>query len=253
MADYSGDRTPQGADAIRQIMDRFLADTHTAIPAIIEDFDRENQTVDCIPMVRRVFRGEDSTRSTVNFPKLVRVPLVLPFVRTAGMIITLPIKPGDTCLLVFSERGLDNWQDTGGISDPPENIGARRHHLTDGLAILAPIATPDAVCGYNPDDLEVRNGDRTTLLRISQSDAELRASGGEALLNTPVVRICGDAIIQGDLVVDGEITQGGKNSGIAFSSHVHGGVQTGGSNTLIPSGSPGPGPDTEDCPEDGCA
>lgn len=176
--DLSGSKSGSDVDYIRQIIDRLLAGTHTSIPAIVESFDPATQMIECVPVIRSRIKDIDGNVETVDRPKLVKVPLITPYVHVLGFSFTLPIQPGDTCLLMFSERGLDYWQETGEISDPPEDTGARIHDITDGIAAFGPIAKPNAIEDYQTDSTEQRNRDRTSSVQLWDAKSEWRIKTG---------------------------------------------------------------------------
>jgi hypothetical protein len=65
-------------------------------------------------------------------PAVPDVPILFP--RWRGGSITWPVQAGDQCLIVFSDRSLDEWEARGGsasvtASDP------RTHDITDAVAI----------------------------------------------------------------------------------------------------------------------
>ena len=176
--DLSGSKSGTQGDYLRQIIDRQLADTHTSIPAIVESFDPATQMIECIPVIRARKKTIDGVEFTEDRPKLVKVPLITPYVRMLGFSMTMPILPGDMVLLMFSERGLDYWQETGEISDPPEDKGARMHDLTDGIAAVGPISLPDAILDYQIDSMESRNRDRTSSFQLWEDELEARITNG---------------------------------------------------------------------------
>jgi len=176
--DFSGSKSGNQVDYLRQIIDEQLADLHTCIPALVETFDASTQMLECTPMIRARLKDQGGNESTELRPKLVKIPLNTPYVRMLGFSLTMPITPGDEVLLIFAERGLDYWQETGDYSDPPEDHSARMHDWTDGIAIVGPIAKPDAVVDYQIDCTELRNRDRTTALSIWEDETELRSSPG---------------------------------------------------------------------------
>jgi len=176
--DIAGSKSGTDVDYLRQIIDRQLADTHTAIPAIVEAFDASTQMMECVPVIRARKKDTEGNETTELRPKLVKIPLSTPYVQMLGFSLTMPVTPGDTVLLIFNERGLDYWQESGDYSDPPEDHGARMHDWTDGIAVLGPISKPAAIVDYQIDSAELRNEDRTTSCQIWENEAELRIKEG---------------------------------------------------------------------------
>lgn len=123
------------ADVIREAMNARIADVHVALPASVLRYDSATQTVDVQPTVKDAVPDEDGVLQPRAFPTLPAVPVVWP--RAGGFFLTMPIAPGDTGLLVFSELPIDRWRSTGQESGA---VNARRHGL--GNAVFYPGLSP---------------------------------------------------------------------------------------------------------------
>lgn len=123
------DRSPNLAQALRRVLELRLAELHTAMPAEIVTYDPATQTADVRPLLRQ--RGVDELGAVVQreLPLFVSVPVVFP--GGGGFRMTLPLKPGDGVLVVFSESSLERWQTSGRAAD----VELRRHHFADAIAI----------------------------------------------------------------------------------------------------------------------
>ena len=69
-----------------------------AAPGIIQSFNSAEQTV-TVQLSIREKRNNDGVETWEDIPQLVDVPVVFP--RAGGYILTMPIKPGDECLVIF--------------------------------------------------------------------------------------------------------------------------------------------------------
>lgn len=118
---------------IQAQIDNTLKDLHTAIPAIVVSFDAENRTITAQPTIQRVFSDGAGLAGPQNLPPCLDVPVL--FMSAGGYEITYPIVEGDECLLIFSERCIDAWFETGEPS-PPDDY--RKHDLSDAFAIVGP-------------------------------------------------------------------------------------------------------------------
>lgn len=88
-----------------------------------------------------------------NSPVLVDVPV---FILGGGnRVFTFPIRRGDSCLVLFNDRDMDNWHHTGSGGVPSSN---RMHDLSDGLALVGFRSQANPVIGYSTTDVEMRNG-----------------------------------------------------------------------------------------------
>ena len=125
---------PLTKPTLAQVIDRFissrLASLHTSMPAIVQSYDKETQTVEVQPAIKNVYTNEDEEEQVESLPLLVDVPVVFP--RAGGFFVSFPIVKGDSVLVVFGERSMDQWQGTGKESDPGD---LRRFSLSDAVAI----------------------------------------------------------------------------------------------------------------------
>lgn len=194
----------------RDAMENMLANLRVAMPGIVQSFDPATQTATVQPAINENVKIGDGERQAMSLPVLSDIPVQFP--RGGGYSLTLPIRPGDECLLVFSDSCIDGWWQSGGIQNQMER---RRHDLSDATAIMGITSTPRAVPGYSSDTLQVRSDDGSTFIELDGKNISIQAE---------------TITVHGDLVVDGEATI----YGIAFTPHVHGGVVTGGDTTEAP-------------------
>lgn len=181
--------------------------TRVAIPAIIQSFDPAAQTVTVQPAIREKL-CLDGDESWVNIPLLVDVPVVLP--RAGGYVLTLPIKQGDECLVIFGDMCMDGWWQAGGVQNQVE---CRRHDLSDGFAILGPWSQPKVLPNYSTSSAQLRNEAGNAYIEISDRTVNIVAEA---------VNIQASSVdIKANTTIDD------KN----FLGHVHSGVMTGGGNT----------------------
>ena len=115
-----------------------------AMPGIIQSFDPESVTAVVQPGIRCVQRDNDGATITSEYPQLVDVPVIFP--RGGGCTLTFPVKPGDECLLVFSDRCIDFWWQNGGVQ---EAVDPRLHDLSDAFAIVGPQSQARKISGIS--------------------------------------------------------------------------------------------------------
>jgi hypothetical protein len=135
-------RSPSLAQVIKQGIAARLQSLHTAIPAKVETYDATTQKADVKPLLQTHYYDEEGKLQSEALPVITSVPVVFP--AGGGFRMLFPVSPGDTVLLVFSERSLDKWlQQGGGPLDPGFT---HTHALSDAIAIpgLHPFSTPHA-------------------------------------------------------------------------------------------------------------
>lgn len=115
-------------DTIGQGVDFALANVHTIVIAKITAVNEK--TINCVPVINRVVDG-----ASIRLPEFIEVPPVI--LQGGGSYIAEPVKPGDYCLVLISERCYDSWY-AGSDFVPP--LEMRMHDYSDGFAL----------CGVNP-------------------------------------------------------------------------------------------------------
>lgn len=150
---------------------------HTAIPAIVVEYDASGPSVVAKPIVQKLFYDGE----VQSFSSIFSVPVIFP--RTSEFRLTYPLKQGDGVLLIFSESALDNFIGASGkdgeIKDlPPEDV--RRFDLTDAVAIpgLFPMGMDSKI--ENPDSMELVFKDT----EIVSDGTDLVMTNGQATIET---------------------------------------------------------------------
>ena len=167
-----------------------------AMPGIIRAFDPATQTALVQPALKMTVSMGEGVRH-LEAPTIAAVPVVLPFAQGAGLLLTLPIQPGDECLLVFADRAIDFFVERGGIQATDtcadlELSMPRAHDLTDAICIPGIISTPQAVPEYSTTHIEMRDRGRKHFISmgpdgitISDSVATWNMSGGKVTTDAP--------------------------------------------------------------------
>lgn len=198
-------------DGQAQIENKMM-DVHTALPAIVIDFDPETRTITAQPTIQRTFSGGEGMSGDVNLPPCMDVPVVFPM--GGGYELTFPIKEGDECLLIFAERCIDGWFDSGEPT-PPKDF--RQHDLSDAFALVGVRSLANKQPVWT-DGVELHG--KGNHVRIDSDSVELGA-GGATLKLTGGGLNCSVPITAPNLITDK----------MNINTHVHGGVQSGGSST----------------------
>jgi Phage protein Gp138 N-terminal domain len=216
-------------NAIRQE----LCAAYFALPGIVQSFDSVHQTVTVrIALLEKMNKitadGSGSAApvpTPTPIPVLPDVPILIP--RGGGFSVTLPVKAGDECLVIFADMCMSGWWATGGSQIPPPygTGGAydkaakqevkRRHSLSDGFAILGPWSQPRVLTAYDTSGLNIRSDDGATEIIVRES---------EVVINSASI------VINGTTTINGALFVGTRD----FVTHVHSGVTTGTGDTGPP-------------------
>ena len=174
------------AQGIEDMISKGIAGIHTACPATIVSFDAGT----CVASVKPTMTYYKSDGTTLDYPVIIGVPVFMP--KAGSSQITYPVKAGDSCLLVFAERSIDEWMGKGNS----DNHDPRRYDLTDAFCFVGMCPAQS----ISADNVEVINGG--TKISLTPSNT---------------INVIGNINVQGTITCTGDV-QGG---GISLISHVH--------------------------------
>ena len=120
-----------------------------ASPAIISEVDYEKQTLKAQITIREYINGK-----YIEIPELLDVPF---FILGCGdYSVTITIKKGDECLIVFGDSCIDSWWQNGDVQNP---IDSRRHDLSDGFALVGFKSQKNKLEDYSDEAFQIRKED----------------------------------------------------------------------------------------------
>ena len=144
------EETPTFAGSIQAMIQTILLQMFTAMPGTIQSYNPALGTVTVQPGIKRKYIKDDEV---VNLPIINSVPVVFP--RAGQAALTFPLKKGDECLLVFSQRSIERWKTQGG----PVEAGDPRHHdMSDAFAIPGGYPFTKPLVGADPNNVVLQNG-----------------------------------------------------------------------------------------------
>ncbi|EEW1780760.1 phage baseplate assembly protein V [Escherichia coli] len=224
------------------IADSVSTQMRVAMPGIIQSFDPDAVTC-TVEVALRGIVGDGST----ELKPLVDVPVIFP--RGGGCTLTFPVKEGDECLLLFADRCIDFWWQSGGVQ---ETVDPRQHDLSDAFAIVGPQSQARKISGISTSAAQLRTDDGAAFVEVAaghnitiKTPGQLTATAeGGTTITSPTITLNGNVTINGNLSQGmGEsggtatmlgpvtVTNDVTASGISVATHKHGGVQTGGGTT----------------------
>lgn len=140
---------------IEALQTKIKQDLRVSLPGIITKYDHKKQMADID------FSPELLADNNINPLKGISgVPVIFP--RSGGASITMPVKAGDGCLVVFLDRDIRNWL-LGKPKDRP--MTRRMHNLNDAIAFvgLTPFSAPSVA--LNNTDLHIQYGGSNITLK----------------------------------------------------------------------------------------
>ncbi|WP_299074729.1 Gp138 family membrane-puncturing spike protein [uncultured Paraglaciecola sp.] len=210
----------------------------------IESYDAAKQEVS-VQITHKVVTSikPDGARTLADYPLLLRVPVYYP--SGGGFTLTFPISAGDECVVLFNDRQIDDWLNTGD-SLPPAT--GRIHDINDGIAFVGIRSNPNALSSVSTTTTQLRSDDGNTYVEVAGNDIVKVKADTKVLLDTPLLEVTGIIDIQnensvanactidGDISANGDVIGDADNTSISLVNHVHDGVESGASNTGEPVG-----------------
>lgn len=146
---------------LKDLLDLFKKDIFLSLNChavgTIKSFDALKQSASITINYNRTFftatQNQTLTPQYKDYPPLLDVPLINLFGGPAGL--TLPIAAGDTCLIFFNDRSLDNWLQSG-QSGPVAN--SMLHAFTDAIALVGLRSFNMALAAYDTQRALLYNG-----------------------------------------------------------------------------------------------
>jgi len=121
----------------------------------VQKFNAERQTIEAtIQYTRTYFQATDNgqfEQRQRNYPVLLDVPLLV--MGGGGAHLTMPIKGGEDCLILFNDKDMDNWF-AGAVNKPVAS--GRLHSFADGIAIVGLHSLANSIADYDPDRAVLR-------------------------------------------------------------------------------------------------
>jgi hypothetical protein len=151
-----------------------LINARVAGPAKVVKFNSALQRVDVQLTIQQIINGEN-----VSHTVLFDLPLVFP--TAGGFSITFPVSIDDEVLILYSDRCIDGWLESGEVS---RQITHRAHDISDGFAIVGVKSEPNAIQGYSEDHLEIRDDSGNQAIRLnSDGKIEIETNGQDVIID----------------------------------------------------------------------
>ncbi|ERT11311.1 phage baseplate assembly protein V [Photorhabdus temperata] len=241
-------RTGDLSETLKATNRSLSSQLRVAMPGIIQSFNAEAATCVVQPAIKSGIADPEGKTTSVSLPLLVDVPVIFP--RGGGVTLTFPVKAGDECLVIFADRCIDFWWQSGGVQEPADQ---RQHDLSDAFAIVGPQSQSKRIPGISTSTAQLRSDDGAAYIELDPGShnvtvvtpAKLIATAhGGTEITSPEITLNGNvtingnlsqgmgagggtATMQGPVAVNNDLTAGG----ISLMNHTHGGVQSGGSKT----------------------
>lgn len=176
---------------------------------------------------------EDGTRILQEFPLLLECPVF--FLFGGDDFMSMPIEPGDSCIILFNDREIDQWLNKGADQYP---VSIRYHDISDAIALVGIRPLTNSVVGYITNGIRLSHGNGNSKIDIKTNLIETVATlllhhGNLEVTGTGYVHgnmhVGGNDQVDGNAVVNGSLTVLGNTYG-------NGGTMTVDANLTLTSG-----------------
>ena len=152
------------------LLHQAACDMRVAMPGVITAFDSIKQTA-MVQLTVMEHMQDPAGQVDVAIHQLLDVPVVLP--RGGGFSLTLPLKAGDECLVVFADLCIDTWWANGGWQNVQFEL--RRHDLSDAFCIPGPWNQKRLLTNYSTTSAQLRSDDGTVIIDVAETGVTVTA------------------------------------------------------------------------------
>jgi hypothetical protein len=185
----------------------------TAVPGTIQSYNSAQMTATVQINIRDFWRQQNGDYTWETVPTLLDVPVAFP--RGGGLLLTFPIAAGDECLIVFANRCIDGWWQSGGVQNEME---FRANFLSDGIAVMGLWSLPNVPPAISSSAAQLRTTDGTAYVEVGQDGhITLQTTGAATVTAGAGIILNGNVTINGTLIATGAGTFAGHSVG----THTH--------------------------------
>lgn len=194
--------------SLKSLLETYKTDTAVTINChhigTIQTFDSATQTATAsINYTKTYFEYDQKTNSNkpiqINYPLLMMCPVIC--LGGGSTALTFPIESGDECLILFNDRSIDNWFQSGQIG--PIN-SPRVHSISDGLILVGLRNSQSVLEDYNTTHAVIRN-DAGAQVGVNSATAKVLVGNNSTTLNAQLQSLI-TAIQAITVTVDGSPT-----------------------------------------------
>lgn len=180
----------------------------------IVSFNPSTQTAEVQIKMSYVVNGEIK-----QYPVLLDCPCVV--LGGGDGRITFPIAPGDSCLVLFNDKDMDNWYASGQTMLPNTE---RMHSISDAIALVGIRNKQNQITDYFADGVELKHGNSTIKLKDGYIDIKgnvniVQNTVDDNSLHAYIISSYHSGTEWYRVYSDGWCEQGGK---VAIASHLYG-------------------------------
>lgn len=198
------------AQQVEDVIREATYDIHTLIPGTIMAYEPAAGLATVKPSGTIAMKNGDR----LNYPEIVKVPVIFPRGNGRKAVIAYPVMPGDGCLILVCENDLKPWMSHGKETDSDMKFDLTNSVcipglFSDGTAAGQKAAKEKAIVIQNEDMMVVIKPDGVTAeyknsrFEIGGASAELSCGGSKITAKSGRVEIDGDLVVHGSVTWEG--------------------------------------------------
>jgi len=200
--------TPNKIDIYDALERKFNAGLNAVQVGVIQSYDVGTQLASVKIAMKQVTNIDaDGTKTLQEYPVLLECPA---FVLSGGNdFISMPITAGDNCLVLFNDRDIDTWLNSGDGGFPTTS---RKHDLSDGFVLVGVRPLTASIASALADGIRIsHNGDSFMdfVDGMIESTASMFKHNGDMQVDGDVT-IEEDLLVKGGMAVLGTVTGNGS-------------------------------------------
>lgn len=176
-------------------------------PARIVTYDAATQTAEILVCAERITNNSNKSNVIEKRKSIKGVPVHTP--SGGGWALTFPIKPGEPCLIMFSQVGYDHWfyedkDEAGEFASLPQPWLMRQFNEDDGFAFVGLNNLKRTVPSYDAANSQWRGVDPTKQVISLNDDTSIEITSNISVtINAPSVEVnCATAAVNATASVD---------------------------------------------------
>lgn len=158
-------------ELLKRSFTEMMKDIATSIPGHIISFDPETQLAQVQIGIVRI----DVNGNSFDPPPLIEVPV---YFSGGSFLLEYQIDPNDEGVIIFSQRCIDGWFNTGGIA---ENPILRFHDYSDAMFLPGLRSQPNKIQSFANNGLRLRNKDATHYIWL-KNDGTIEAKNSNGTI-----------------------------------------------------------------------
>ena len=213
---------------IRVGVESYLRSMFTCIPGFVVDFDEPTQTATLQIAIQKINKDGEFE----DHPEIIDCQVGF---AGSDVVVGHKILPNTEGLILFSQRGIDNWRDSGGICQPSTR---RKFDITDAFFLPFFRSDPNLIQGFKNDGAWMATKDGQYFFHL-KSDGSIDVNVKETTwktekftIDSSEVEMTGNLKVAKNVEAENVKASSSSSAGsVKLESHVHSGVRGGPDNT----------------------